>query len=145
MADLIRVGLRFPDSQENALTILDGLRVPRTAILTIRERADSTRSEMQAVARFLMTHPARSLIIVTSKSHTTRAHKIFSTGLDPGIRLIMHPVPSDPFDPDRWWQDRADSKEVLHEYQALADFWRLRLWTMMVGRMTAVPPPVTVR
>jgi uncharacterized SAM-binding protein YcdF (DUF218 family) len=145
MEDLMRLGIRFPDSQENALSILEGLRVPRSAILTIEERTNSTRMEMQGVARFLKVHPVRTLIVVTSKSHTTRAHNIFVTGLGPGIRLIMHPVPSDPFDPTRWWQDRADSKEVLHEYQALADFWRLRLWGMMVGQVTAVPPPVTVR
>lgn len=143
--ELLRLGIRFPDSQENALTILEALRVPRSAILTIQERADSTRSEMQTVARFLNTHPVKSMIIVTSKSHTTRAYKIFSTGLGPGVRLIMRPVPNDPFDPARWWHDRLDAKDVLHEYEALADFWRLRLWNALVGEFAAPPPAVTVR
>jgi uncharacterized SAM-binding protein YcdF (DUF218 family) len=143
--ELLRLGIRFPDSQENALTILEALRVPRSAILTIQERADSTRSEMQTVARFLKTHPVKSMIIVTSKSHTTRAYKIFSTGLGPGVRLIMRPVPNDPFDPARWWHDRLDAKDVLHEYEALADFWRLRLWNALVGEFAAPPPAVTVR
>lgn len=143
--ELLRLGIRFPDSQENALTILEALRVPRSAILTIQERADSTRSEMQTVARFLNTHPVKSMIIVTSKSHTTRAYKIFSTGLGPGVRLIMRSVPNDPFDPARWWHDRLDAKDVLHEYEALADFWRLRLWNALVGEFAAPPPAVTVR
>ncbi|OGB93727.1 MAG: hypothetical protein A3G35_14170 [candidate division NC10 bacterium RIFCSPLOWO2_12_FULL_66_18] len=143
--ELLRVGLRFPDSQETAITILEALRVPRNVILTISERADSTRAEMLTVVRFLKSHPAKRLIIVTNKSHTTRAYKIFATGLEPGIQLIMHPVPNDPYDPNRWWQDRADAKDVLHEYQALADFWRLRLWAMAVGQFTTAPPPVTVR
>jgi len=143
--ELLRLGIRFPDSQENALTILEALRVPRSAILTIQERADSTRSEMQTAARFLNTHPVKSMIIVTSKSHTTRAYKIFSTGLGPGVRLIMRPVPNDPFDPARWWHDRLDAKDVLHEYEALADFWRLRLWNALVGEFAAPPPAVTVR
>lgn len=145
MEELMRVGIRMPDYQERALTILEALRVPRSAILTIQERADSTWAEMQTVARFLKSHPMRTLIIVTSKSHTTRASKLFATGLGSGVRLIMHPVPNDPFDPARWWQDRTDAKEVLHEYQALADFWRLRLWGVVVGQVTAVPPPVAVR
>lgn len=143
--ELLRLGIRFPDSQENALTILEALRIPRSAILTIQERADSTRSEMQTVARFLKTRPVKSMIIVTSKSHTTRAYKTFSTGLGPGVRLIMRPVPNDPFDPARWWHDRLDAKDVLHEYEALADFWRLRLWNALVGEFAAPPPAVTVR
>ncbi len=143
--ELLRLGIRIPDSQENALTILEALHVPRSAILTIQERSDSTRSEMQTVARFLKTHPVKSMIIVTSKSHTTRAYKIFSTGLGPGVRLIMRPVPNDPFDPARWWHDRLDAKDVLHEYEALADFWRLRLWNALVGEFAAPPPAVTVR
>lgn len=143
--ELLRHGIRFLDHQETALTILEALRVPRSAILTIEERADSTRAEMLTVARFLNSHPVKRLIIVTSKSHTTRAYKIFATGLGPGIHLIMHPVPNDPFDPTSWWHDRTDSKAVLHEYEALADFWRLRLWAMVVGQFTTPPPPVTVR
>ncbi len=143
--DLMRLGIRFPDFQEMALTILEALRVPRSAILTISDRADSTRAEMQTVARFLKSHPARTLIIVTSKSHSTRAQKIYASGLPSGIRLIIHPVPSDPFDPARWWHDRLDSKAVLHEYQAMADYWRLRLWGAILGQITTSPPPVTVR
>ena len=141
--DLLRLGIRIPDSQESSLALLEALRVPRSAILTIQERSNSTHSEMLTVARFLTTQRVKSMIIVTSKTHTTRAFKIFSAGLA-GIRLIMHPVPSDPFDPTRWWQDRMDAKDVLHEYEALADYWRLRLWSMLVGEIAA-PPAVTVR
>lgn len=143
--DLLRLGIRIPESQERAITLLEELRVPRSDILTIQERADSTRSEMQTVARFLKSRPVKSMIIVTSKSHTTRAYKIYSTGLGPEVRLIIHPVPSDPFDPTRWWHDRADAKELLYEYEALADFWRVRLWTIIIGEFGMPPPPVTVR
>jgi uncharacterized SAM-binding protein YcdF (DUF218 family) len=132
---LARQGIRFPDSLENALAVLQALRVPRSAILVIPDRSDSTWAEMQAVARFLNANPARTLIIVTSKSHTTRAHKIFAAGLGQGTRLIMRPVVNDPFDPTRWWKDRTDAKAVLHEFQALADFWRLRLWQAARGRL----------
>lgn len=149
LEDLMRLGIRLPEDQEKAVMILEALRVPRSAILTIQERSDSTRGEMRTVARFLKSQPEsspmRSLILVTSKSHTTRAHKIFAAGLGPSIRLIMHPVPNDPFHPARWWRDRTDSKEVLHEYQALLDFWRLELWGFLVGQATAVPPPVRAR
>ena len=143
--ELLRLGIRFPDSQEISLKILEDLRVPRDAIWTIRERANSTRAEMQVVARFLATHPVKRMIIVTSKSHSTRAYKYYRAGLGSKVQLIMHPVPNDPFDPTRWWQDRYDAKGVLHEYQALADLWRLKLWETVAGRFRGTSAPVPAR
>ncbi len=143
--ELLRLGIRHPDSQELSLQLLEALRVPRGAIVTIPERTDSTRAEMQIVSRFLAGRSVRTLIIVTSKAHTTRAHKIFTAGLGPPVRVVMRPVSADPFDPGHWWKDRSDSKQVLWEYQALADFWRLRFWALIVGEATTVPPAVTVR
>jgi uncharacterized SAM-binding protein YcdF (DUF218 family) len=140
--DLLRIGIRFPDRLETALKILEALRVPRGAILTIQDRPNSTRAEMQAVRRFLESHPVKRMIIVTSKSHTTRAYKYYSAGLGSKVQLIMRPVPNDPFDPTRWWQDRYDAKDVLHEYQALVDFWRLRLWELVAGQFRGTPAPV---
>jgi len=143
--DLLRMGIRFPDSQETALKVLEALRVPRDAILTIQERPRTTRAEMQVVARFLETHPVKRVIIVTSKSHTTRAYRYYAAGLGSKVQVIMHPVPNDPFDPARWWQDRFDAKAVLYEYQALADFWRLQLWRRLVGQFRSAPAPVPAR
>ena len=38
--DLLRLGIRYPDGLEISLQLLEALRVPREAILTIPERAD---------------------------------------------------------------------------------------------------------
>lgn len=143
--DLLRVGIRISGEQESSVKLLEDLRIPRKAILTLEERSDDTRAEMQVVARFLKGHPARTVVIVTSKAHTRRAYRIFSAGLGPGIRLIMHPVGSDPFDPSRWWHERTDIQSVFHEYVGLADEWRRWLWGAMLGQVSAVPPAVTVR
>ena len=143
--ELFRLGIRYPDSLEISLQLLEALRVPRAAIVTIPERAVSTQAEMEIVSRFLADRRVRTLTIVTSKAHSTRAHKIFAAGLGPKTRLLMHPVPADPFDPDRWWKDRASFKQALAEYQALADMWRAGAWRAIVGETTAIPPPVTVR
>ncbi len=145
LEELARAGIPFPDEQEISLRILEALHVPREAIRTIAERTDSMGAESGAVARFLNQHPARNLIVVTSKSHSTRAAKSLGAALAPGARVIMHPVPSDPFDPDRWWKDRTDTKQVFLEYGGLADYWRLRLWGGLMRHFASVPPPVTIR
>ena len=143
--DLFRLGIRYPDAQEISLELLEALRVPKQTIHTLGERSDSTQAEMQAVSRFLASRSVRTLIVVTSKAHSTRAYKIFAAGLEPKIRVLMHPVPADPLDPDRWWKDRQDLRQVLHEYEALLDVWRQELWRMVRGEASQEPPSVTVR
>ena len=143
--DLLRLGIRFPDAQEISLHLLEALRVPKQAIHILEERADGTQDEMRAVSRFLASRSVRTLIVVTSKAHSSRAYKIFSAGLGPKVRVLMRPVPSDPFDPDRWWKDRQDRRQVFHEYASFLDLWRHELWGMVRGEAAAIPPPVTVR
>jgi uncharacterized SAM-binding protein YcdF (DUF218 family) len=126
--DLLRRGIRIADPFETTLTILEGMRVPREAILTAEERADDLEAEAETMARFLKRHPARTLILVTPKGRSTRAFKAFRAALGAEIGLIVHPVPADPFDPTTWWRDRKDRREVVSEYQALADFWLGSLW-----------------
>jgi uncharacterized SAM-binding protein YcdF (DUF218 family) len=126
--DLLRRGIRIAGAFETTLRILEEARVPREAILTAEERADDLVAESEAMARFLKRHPARTLILVTPKSRSTRAFKAFTTALGPEMRLIVHPAPADPFDPATWWRDRKDRREVVSEYQALADFWLGDLW-----------------
>jgi uncharacterized SAM-binding protein YcdF (DUF218 family) len=133
--DLLRRGIRVAGAFETMLTILEGTRVPREAILTAEERADDLVAESEAMARFLKRHPARSLILVTPKSRSTRAFKAFRTALGPEMRLMVHPVPGDPFDPATWWRDRKDRREVVSEYQALADFWLGNLWRAVTQRV----------
>ncbi len=145
LEDLLRAGIRFPDEQEISLQILGALRVPPEAIRLIRDRCETVQDEIQAVARFLKAHPAGKMIIVTSKSRSVRIRKIFAAGLDPTVSLIVHPVPSDPFDPARWWQDPRSRRQVFQEYEGLADFWRLRLWHAVGQHLHALPPPVRVR
>ncbi|HTU00294.1 MAG TPA: YdcF family protein [Candidatus Sulfotelmatobacter sp.] len=142
--DLRRIGIRFPDTQEISLEILAALKVPVEAVQVIHEASVSTGEEAGIVARFLKAHPVGSVILVTSKSHTTRSDRIFRSQLPAEVRVIMHAVSSDPFNPDAWWRDRGQAKQVLYEYEGLIDFWRGQLWGMMRGG--AEPPlVVTVR
>jgi len=143
--DLLRVGIRYPDPLEVSLRLLAALRVPRKAILTIPDRAESTQAEAEMVSRLLSGRSIRTLILVTSKAHSTRARAVFAKRLSGQVRVLMHPVPTDPFDPDRWWTRHADARQVIWEYAALAAWWRAALWQTVVGAGGTASAPVTVR
>jgi uncharacterized SAM-binding protein YcdF (DUF218 family) len=131
--ELRRIGLRYPDEQETALAILEGLRVPRAAVHVLAERPDGAQDEMRAVGRFLGSHPARRLLVVTSKSRSTRSQKLFRAGLRPEVEVAVHAVGSDPFDPNRWWKSGSGRRQVALEYLGLLDYWRLTLWEALTG------------
>lgn len=143
--DLLRLGIRYPDALELSLQLLAALRVPSETILAIPERPEDLRAEANMVSRFLANRPTRTLILVTPKAQGLRAHKIFGEALGAKVRLVMRPASADRFDPERWWQNRNDFKQVVWEYAALADLWGRGLWRAVVGEATSAPPTVTVR
>lgn len=143
--DLRRLGIRHPDTLELSLQLLEALRVPRAAILTIPERADDLQAEALAFSRLLASRSARTLILVAPKAQTVRARKIFGATLGPKANLVMHPAPADPFDPERWWKNRGDFGQAMWEYAALAGLWGRELWRTVLGTVTSAPPAVAIR
>jgi hypothetical protein len=80
------------------------------------------------VSRFRSGRSVRTLIVVTSKVHSAWARRILAAGLGPKVALVIHPVPADPFDPGRWWQDRMDFRQAVWEFAALVHVLRRGLW-----------------
>jgi uncharacterized SAM-binding protein YcdF (DUF218 family) len=136
--------MRYPDNLEVSLQILEALRAPREAILTIPERVDDIQTEADVASRFLSVRSVRTLVIVTSKVHSTRAKKVFAASLGPKVGLVIHPAPADPYDPERWWKDRTDRRQTEWEYAGLVRVWWRGLWRGVVGA-TAIPPPIAVQ
>lgn len=120
---LQRLGIKAPEERDIQLKILERMRVPRTAVLQLTERANSTQSEMVHLTRFLNHHRVRSVILVTSKSHSTRARKILAGTTRGQIVIISRPSRYDTFDSEGWWRSRGDAKEVLTEYEKLINHW----------------------
>jgi len=120
---LARLGITAPEERDIQRLVLKAMRVPRAAVLEVSERADSTRSEMIYLTRFLDQHRIRSVLLVTSRSHSTRARKILARIAGSRIAIISRPSRYDTFDPERWWRSRRDAKEVLAEYEKLANYW----------------------
>jgi uncharacterized SAM-binding protein YcdF (DUF218 family) len=120
---LQRMGIKAPEDRDIQLMILERVRIPRAAVLQLTERATSTQSEMIYLTRFLNRHRVRSVILVTSKSHSTRARKILARTTLGQIVIISRPTRYDTFDPEGWWRSRSDAKEVLAEYEKLVNHW----------------------
>jgi uncharacterized SAM-binding protein YcdF (DUF218 family) len=121
-------GVRLPAPDAIAVDALVGLGVPRQAIVVLRRRATSTTTEARTIARWACSHRLRTLVVVTSKSHSRRARLIVGQALGPRVRLAMRPSRYDAFSPARWFRVRRDAKLVLREWEKLVHYALQERW-----------------
>jgi uncharacterized SAM-binding protein YcdF (DUF218 family) len=111
---VVSQGVKIPHDTDIAKEVAVQLGVPEEKITVLPGDALSTQDEAIAVREYLKTEPdIDSLIIVTSKSHSGRAKKIFvkaMTSLERDFRIISCPTNYDDFNADRWWKDRLSHK-----------------------------------
>lgn len=119
---LARLGITAPEERDIQWMILKAMRIPVAVVLQVSERADSTESEMIYLARLLKQYRIATVILVTDRSHSTRASKILTRATGRKITIISRPTRYDTFDPEGWWHSRADAKEVLLEYEKLLNY-----------------------
>jgi uncharacterized SAM-binding protein YcdF (DUF218 family) len=102
--------------------ILEGVGVPRSAFLTSDSPVNSTFVEAEAVRKLVKNNGYRSLIIITSPTHSKRAwltyRKIFQEQ-EKNVRIQMHPSRYSKFKPEDWWKNRRYVREVIIEYEKL--------------------------
>jgi uncharacterized SAM-binding protein YcdF (DUF218 family) len=122
--EMLRLGITVPEGHDLNLMVAQRLGVPESDILIINKRADSTFSELHIVYQdFLKKEGIKSVILVTSKSHTTRATKIFKHVTNGEIKVITRPSRYDSFDPTNWWKVRRDLGLTIFEYQKFIHFY----------------------
>lgn len=129
LAALHERGVSIPERHELNRSIAVQLGVPPEALVTVEQRAGSTIAEVAALLPELRRRNFRTIILVTSKTHTRRAATIFRTLSGGDIELRVSPTPYDPFSPDDWWTRREITRRVLTEYGKwfsffVADRWR---------------------
>ncbi|HWP64764.1 MAG TPA: ElyC/SanA/YdcF family protein [Candidatus Limnocylindria bacterium] len=127
---LARRGVVTADPDALARAQLEALDVPAAAVTTLPGRAYSTASEARLVARWACRTRVRSLVVVTSPSHTRRARAILRRLLPADVALAVRPARAEFFPMRRWWRSRPASKLVLSEYQKLANFWLRERWQL---------------
>jgi uncharacterized SAM-binding protein YcdF (DUF218 family) len=124
---VVSQGVKIPHDTDIAREVAVQLEVPVEKITVLPGDALSTQDEAIAVREYLKNEPdIDSLIIVTSKSHSGRAKKIFvkaMSSMDREIRVISCPTKYDDFNVDRWWKDREDLKRGALEYLKLMHFY----------------------
>lgn len=91
--------------------------VPSKAIVQLPDVVDSSWDEARSLRRFLVSHPARRVIVVTSAEHTRRARWIFRKVLaGMPVEVRMAPAYHLRFDETNWWKDDEGALAYLHEY-----------------------------
>jgi uncharacterized SAM-binding protein YcdF (DUF218 family) len=124
---VVSQGVKIPHDSDIAKEVAEQLGVPVENITVLPGDALSTQDEVIQVREYLKGEPnINSLIIVTSKSHSGRAKKIFvkaMSSIDREIKLLSCPTEYDDFNVDRWWKDREDLKRGALEYLKLMHFY----------------------
>lgn len=124
---VVSQGVKIPHDTDIAREVAMQLGVPEEKITVLPGDALSTQDEAIAVREYLKNEPdIDSLIIVTSKSHSGRAKKIFvkaMSSIDREIKVLSCPTEYDDFNVDRWWKDREDLKRGALEYLKLIHFY----------------------
>lgn len=118
--------LEIPGAVDLNRDIALQLGVPQEHIIVLQGRADSTRDEALAVRDYLQANDLTSLLLVTSRYHSTRSKKTFEQVLGSDYEVTALPSPHDPFDPEQWWKERRQLRNVVLEYQKLVNLYLFR-------------------
>ena len=113
-------GIGIPINFDITHDALLDLGVQHDHIILLPWGTSSTRDEALAVRTYLENHnDIRSVILVTSASHSRRAFMIFRREfrkLDYDVQLISRPSRYSSFQARGWYRDRGSIKAVFNEY-----------------------------
>ncbi len=114
----------MPTHDELYRKVLELAGVPSDAIQRLPGLVDSSWDEAQSLRRFLSSHTARRVIMVTSAEHTRRARWVFRkalAGLPVEVRIA--PARHLRFDETNWWKTDQGALTYLHEFLKLPYYW----------------------
>lgn len=104
------------------------LGLPPQAIEVLDRAAGSTFGEANEVLRHISKHGYRSILLVTSKSHTRRAAWIYRHLVGDEVRIIVRAARDDGYRPETWWRNRVSTRRLIIEYQKLFVFLLVDQW-----------------
>ena len=97
--------------------------VPLSAIRVLTPSINNTADEVRAVAGELRRENRATVIIVTTKAHTRRVHRLWQQLAGGQGRAIVRAAAVDPFDPAHWWRTTGDALDVVREVLGVLNAW----------------------
>ena len=119
---LLQLGVKRVQEWALARAVLIQQGVPASAILIPKDEGVGTLEELQAAYGALRSKDA-PVILVTSKYHTRRTRLIWQYVTAGRSQAIVRAASGDPFDPDRWWEQRSFALSVVREYLGLVNYY----------------------
>jgi uncharacterized SAM-binding protein YcdF (DUF218 family) len=117
-------GVSYPESRDLMILMLQELGVPESAILTRDTPSESTVMEAGLVRKLVREKNYRSLILVTSPTHSRRAFLAFKKAMaGDEVSILVIPSSYSKYDPEAWWKNPNQLREVLLEYQKLVYYF----------------------
>lgn len=108
----------YPADFDLFTSIMEGFQIPEKVILSPVDRVDNTLDEARLVHKFVLERGFKSLILITSLTHSRRAWLTFTKVFkDDGIKIISLPSHYQLFNPKDWWKKRKCIKDLVLEYQ----------------------------
>jgi uncharacterized SAM-binding protein YcdF (DUF218 family) len=117
---LIDLGVRPMDFQEESVAALEKYGVPRAAIITLPEPMEITEAELRRVLAEARSRGWRRVLLVTTAHHSRRVRLIWSRETGPEVQAGIAVADDDCSADPTWWRRRRCSEAVLHEYLGLA-------------------------
>jgi len=97
--------------------------VPLSAIRVLAPSINNTADEVRAIAGELRRENSSTVIIVTTKAHTRRVHRLWRQLAGGQGRAIVRAAAGDPFDPAHWWRTTGDALDVVREVLGVLNAW----------------------
>ncbi|MCP4667076.1 MAG: YdcF family protein, partial [Deltaproteobacteria bacterium] len=117
---LQKKGGHYPEERSLVVRLLQGLDVPRSACLSSDRFVSSTFDEAKLLWEITKERGYKSLIVVTSPTHTRRTWLTFQKVFEKGdVVIAVKPSRYSNFRSDGWWKTRQYVREVIFEYQKL--------------------------
>ncbi len=124
---LLSRGVEIPGDAQVAVMAANSLEVPDDILEIIQGEAKSTQDEAVIIREYLKENKdINSIILVTSKYHSSRSKKIFTKALDKldrDIDIISRPSKYDSFNSKNWWKEREDIARVVTEYLKYINYY----------------------
>jgi uncharacterized SAM-binding protein YcdF (DUF218 family) len=120
---LLERGIAFAEDVARVRNVFLQLGIPDAAILVPARIHDSTAAEAITLRQLALQRGWQNVIVVSSKYHLRRAGFALRRELrGTGVLITMRATRYDEAEPGRWWQRRADVRDIMSELPKLVAY-----------------------